>query len=143
VELDKQLSRVTDALMADDSGSTPLVFVRKARELETALAEARRDENGIEVELRKASQQHDPDVAEAWAHVVDGTLKLDYDTRMKCRKLVEDTFERIVIYQRSMQPNDADSAQKIDLLLIAKAGTRLLRIDRKTGAWVRGEEFTG
>ena len=144
VELEKQLSRVTDALMADDSGSTPLVFVRKARELETALAEAKRDENGIEVELRKASQQHDPDVADAWAQVVDGTLKLDYDTRMKCRKLVEDTFERIVIYQRSMQPNDADNAQKIDLLLIAKGGNpRLLRIDRKSGAWVRGEEFTG
>ncbi|MDP0977856.1 hypothetical protein, partial [Klebsiella pneumoniae] len=34
-DLERQLSRVTEALLAGDSdGATPLVFVRKARELE-------------------------------------------------------------------------------------------------------------
>lgn len=141
IELDRQLVRVTDALLADDSGSTPLAFVRKARELETAIAVKKSEENSIEVALRKSSQQHDPDVAAAWAALVDGTLALDYDTRMKCRQLVEDTFERIVVYMRSMSPTDAKTTKFIDMLLIAKGGTpRLIRVDRKTGTWVAGEE---
>jgi DNA invertase Pin-like site-specific DNA recombinase len=142
IETEKQLSRVTDALLADDSGSTPLVFIRKARELEKLIADLKVEENNIEVALRKSSQQQDPDMADAWAKLVEGTLNQDYETRMRCRQLVEDTFERIVIYQRSMSPDDATSAKKIDLLLIAKGGNpRLIRIDRKTGVWIRGEEL--
>ncbi|MFZ6686570.1 recombinase family protein [Undibacterium sp. SXout11W] len=142
IEAERQLSRVTEALLSDDSGSTPLVFVRKARELEKLIADLRIEENSIEVSLRKTSQRQDPDMADAWSKLVEGTLNQDYETRMRCRQLVEDTFERIVIYQRSMSPEDTSSAKKIDLLLIAKGGNpRLIRIDRKTGAWIRGEEF--
>ena len=143
LETEKQLNRVTEALLADESGSTPLVFVRKARELEKLIADLKTEENNIEVALRKSSQQQDPDMAEAWAKLVEGTLNQDYETRMKCRQLVEDTFERIVIYQRSMSPEDTSSAKWVDLLLIAKGGNpRLIRIDRKTGVWIKGEEFS-
>lgn len=141
IELERQLERVTDALLADDSGSTPLVFVRKARELESAIAQKKNEQNTTEVALRQSSQQHDPNVAAAWAALVEGTLALDYDTRMQCRKLVEDTFERIVIYMRSMTPTEEKTAKFIDILLIAKGGTpRLIRVDRKSGAWITGEE---
>lgn len=140
VDLERQLARVTEALLADDEGATPLVFVRKAREIEAAIAQARSEENRLEVEIRRASQHLMPDVAHAWAELVDGTLALDYDSRMRARQLVEDTFERIVIYQRGMTPNEADN-RPIDLLLIAKGGRpRVLRINRRTGAWVAGEE---
>ncbi|WP_340638439.1 recombinase family protein [Noviherbaspirillum cavernae] len=140
VDLERQLARVTEALLADEGGATPLVFVRKARELEGAIAQTRSEENRIEVEVRRASQRHMPDVAQAWAELVDGTLALDYDSRMRARQLVEDTFERIVIYQRGMTPGDTD-VRPIDLLLIAKGGRpRALRINRRTGAWIAGEE---
>jgi hypothetical protein len=141
VEMDRQLGRVTEALLAADDGSVPIVFVRKARELEMGIAEAKSQENNIEVELRKNSSRMNPDQADAWAALVDGTLSLDYDTRMRTRQLVQDTFERIVIYHSSTSPTD-NGNKKIDLLLIAKGGQpRLLRIDRKTGVWAAAEEM--
>ena len=58
-------------------------------------------------------------------------------------QLVADTFARLVIYQRGARPGESDG-RSIDLILIAKGGaTRLLRIDRKSGAWRAGEDLAG
>jgi hypothetical protein len=140
IEMEMQLERVTNALIAADGESTPIAFVRKARELETKISEAKAQESATDVELMRMSNRRTPALAEAWAEVVNGTLALDYDARMRARQLVADTFERIVLYHRGMTPSESDG-KSIDLLLIAKSGRpRLLRIDRRSGAWRAGEE---
>ena len=132
-DLDKQLTRVTAALLADDE-ATPLAFVRKAREIESKLAEARRDEASADAELSRTAHRNTPAIAEQWGALKSGALTLDYDSRIRVRQMVGDTFERIVIYHRGMDPTEG---KHVDLLLIAKGGaTRQLRIDRKTGTWV-------
>ena len=139
-DMERQLARVTEAMLADDAAA-PVVFVRKARELEAGIAEAKDQQNTIEVALRTQAARQTPDMADAWAAIVEGTLNLDYATRMQCRKLVQETFDRIVIYHKTTAPEDSDGT-KIDLLLIAKGGSpRALRINKKTGAWVAGEEI--
>jgi DNA invertase Pin-like site-specific DNA recombinase len=131
--LDKQLTRVTAALLADDE-ATPLAFVRKAREIESQIGEAKRDEALANADLSRASRRNTPAIAEQWGALKTGALMLDYDSRIRVRQMVGETFERIVIYHRGMDPEDG---KHVDLLLIAKGGaTRQLRIDRKTGAWV-------
>ncbi|WP_318654815.1 hypothetical protein [Pseudomonas aeruginosa] len=50
-EIERQLERVTDALLADDSGAAPLAFVRKARELEEDLERRRSAVRALEQEL--------------------------------------------------------------------------------------------
>lgn len=138
-EMERQLDRVTDALTAADEGSTPLAFVRKARELETSIANLKSRENAVSVEIMRASNRQTPAIAEAWSAVVNGSLSLDYDSRMRARQLVSDTFERIVVYHRGVTP-DSDG-KIIDILLMAKGGEpRLIRVNRKTGAWQVGEE---
>jgi len=132
-DLEKQLTRVTAALLADDE-ATPLAFVRKAREIESQLGEAKRDEALANAELSRASRRDTPAIAEQWGALKTSALMLDYDSRISIRQMVGETFERIVIYHRGMDP---DEGKHIDLLLIGMGGAiRQLRIDRKTGAWV-------
>lgn len=140
LELERKLARVTEALLADDGEATPLAFVRKARDLEAQIASAKSQEGVAEAELRRSGSHSTPALADAWAALVTGALALDYDARMRTRQLVAETFERIVIYHRGMMPGE-DAGNHIDLLLIPRGGNpRLLRIDRKTGTWVAGEE---
>lgn len=71
-----------------------------------------------------------------------GALALDYDARMQVRQLVAETFERIVIYHCGIMPETGNP--HIDLVLMAKGGTpRMLRIDRKSGAWMAQEYGAG
>ena len=67
-------------------------------------------------------------------------LALDYDARMQVRRLVADTFERIVIYPRGIEPASDGDVAPIDLVIVARGGAaRALRIDRKSGEWVAEE----
>lgn len=137
---ERQLEKLTEALMLDD-GPTPIVFVRKARELEQQLAGQRQAVADAEHELAAVASVSEPALAEAWAVLVDGVEALDSDARLKARQLVMDTFEKVVLYTKGV---DADSSKEMDLLLVPKGGApRLLRINRRTGEWRQGVEFSG
>jgi DNA invertase Pin-like site-specific DNA recombinase len=139
VDLGHQLDKVTAAMISDD-GPTPLAFVRKARELEAAVAAARQDEAIAEADLARASRSHLPAIADQWRQLKASALALDYDARMQVRQLVADTFDRIVIYHRGVEPASAGAPAPIDLLIVARRGAaRALRIDRKSGEWVAEE----
>ena len=141
-QLETQLSRVTDALLAADDGTTPLAFVRKARQLEESLQLIQNQISSAERELAAAGHSSDFGAAEVWAELVEQAQMLDYDARMKARKLVSETFEKIVVYHRSTAP-DSESNRFIDLLLIAKGGgTRMLRIERKSGRFSSSEDVS-
>lgn len=142
IEIERQLERVTAALLADD-GATPLIIVRKARELEEQLEGARLAERQAEAEVARAGARNAPAKAEAWKKLVKGTLSLDYDTRMQARQLVAETFERIVVYHLGVEPSGAPMAP-IDILLLAKGGTpRMLKIHRRSGELLEQEDGGG
>lgn len=138
-----QIERVMDAMLADDDGESPMVFRRRARALENQLEQLKSRERTLERELRQRRATPPPAVSEAWARLVAGVEALDPDARLQARQLVADTFERIVIYQRGIIPQPSRSwSGTIDLLLVARHGTtRILHIDRRTGAWRAGEEL--
>lgn len=139
-DLEAQVARVTDAMLSD-SDAAPLAFIRKARELETQLESEQETIETLEHELATTANNATPAVAEAWAALVQGVEELDYDARTQARQLVADTFSRIVIYRKGFELADTEDSS-IGLLLIAKHGnTRLLRIDRKTGAWKAAEDL--
>lgn len=136
--IEQQLERVGEALLAAEGGAAPLIFVRKARELEEQQADKRKEVAQLERELLAISNRDQPGLAEAWAQLASGVEALDFDARMKVRQLVRETFERIVVYHRGMQAVDRES-KVIDLLLVGRGGQpRLLRIDRKSGSWQVG-----
>ena len=139
-DTEQQLARVTDALLADDSGAAPLVFVRKARELEQQLAERQADLQQAERELASAATIQAPADAQRWAELAAGVEALDTEARDQVRQLVMDTFERIVVYMRGLEGGRANP--NIDVLLVSRAGQRrLLRINRRSGEWVTSEEM--
>ncbi len=138
--IEQQLDRVSEALLAAEDGVAPLVFVRKARELEARLAAKQKEVQQSERELAAVSNSHQPELAAAWARLCVGVDSLDFDSRMKARQLVAETFERIVIYHHGLNATSR-SGQFIDMLLVGKGGQpRLIRIDRKAGTWHRGTE---
>lgn len=141
-DLERQLNRITDALLAaEGDGAAPLSFVRRAREIEAELKTARQTEESAERALHGAMRADAPARADAWAALTEQVLALDYDARMKARKLIAETFERVIVYAKGTTPSKQRTA--IDILLISRGGVvRELRVLRKSGALVRGEEIT-
>lgn len=132
-----QLERITTALLSDDE-APPLAFVRKARELESAIAEARAEAEDVERELAQVARHDTPALSERWAALADAAASLDADARTHVRQLVADTFERLVIYHRGTQPDESDG-RSIDVMLFARGGGwKVLRVDRRGGAWSAG-----
>lgn len=140
-ELARQLERVTDALLADDSGAAPLAFIRRARELEQQQAAATAQARELEYELTASGARIQPAQAERWAELAELVEQDDYEAREQVRQLMLDTFERLVIYMRGIAQDDR-KGKTIDLLMVPKGGRpRLLRVDRRTGKWCAGEDF--
>src|SRR5574338_703337 len=141
-QAEAQLDRLTAALLADE-GAPPVAFARKARDPEAQIAALGAEAEATEREIALAARADTPALTEAWAALATGALALDEAARRALRQLVADTFARLVIYHRGARPDESDG-RSIDLILIAKGGaTRLLRIDRKSGAWRAGEDLAG
>lgn len=139
-ELGRQLERVTDALLADDSGAAPLAFIRRARELEQQQADAQSSVLMLERQLVVKVSPAEPARAERWAELAVRVQADDYTAREQVRQLVLDTFERLVIYMRGV-PLDPKS-KVIDMLMVPRHGVpRALRIDRRTGEWLASEDW--
>lgn len=139
-ELGRQLERVTDALLADNSGAAPLAFIRRARELEQQQADAQSSVLMLERQLVVRASPAEPARAERWAELAVRVQAGDYTAREQVRQLVLDTFERLVIYMRGV-PLDPKS-KVIDMLMVPRHGVpRALRIDRRTGEWLASEDW--
>lgn len=142
-ETERQVQRITEALLADDGGAAPLVFVRKARELEAELALRQASVGQLEREQAEQGLQQPPAGAELWRDLADQALAMDADARDQVRQLVLDTFRQITVYMRGVMP-DGRKGQRIDLLLISKTGQkRWLSVDRKSGEWIASGEMGG
>ena len=137
-----QLDQLANTMLQAGAESVPMIFVRKARELEQKLAEAERHKEAMERELVAISQAKSKNAHKEWQALAAGVEAQDASIRLKARQLVADTFERITVYHHGMRPSP-DSSERdyhIDVVLLAKGGTsRLLRIDR-AGHWVAGED---
>jgi len=137
-KIDAQIERLTNALLHDD-GAVPMAIMSKIRELETALDQSKREVTSAEAELANLTRKT-PATADAWASLVTGIAAQNYDARLKARELVADTFSRIVIYRRGVTPSESGE-QSLEMMLIPHGGQpRTLRIHRKTGDWIAGED---
>ncbi|MCP1289804.1 recombinase family protein [Chromobacterium sp. S0633] len=146
--LEAQLETITNALLEAGSSAAPRTFLKKASELEASLDKNRQQCATLEYELTQATQrQMQPAAAEQWAALVDGVKALDNTARLTAKKLVADTFERIIVYTNGIRPGNgrakSNKAPPIDIVLIPKGGApRTLRINRTTGQWLAGEDAT-
>ena len=140
-KITKQLGKITEALLDDDSGAAPIAFVRKARELETQQVIAEQKVVQLEYGLAAVSGTSQPAQAERWEELSELVCSDDYAAREKVRQLVMDTFERIVIYMRGLDP-DGRKGQFIDVQLLSRTGQhRLIQINRRSGEWVSSEDW--
>ena len=140
--IDGQLAKITDALLSADDGTVPMVFIRKARELEAELAKAKIEMQAAEREVVAVSQVATPAMADAWAALSNGVLTLNEEARLMARQLIQETFCQIVIYPRGFVPK-ADKTT-IGIMLIARGGSsRALEIDRVIGSCRSGQNFIG
>ena len=140
-KITKQLGKITEALLDDDSGAAPIAFVRKARELEAQQVVVEQQVVKLEYGLAAVSGTSQPAQAERWEELAKLVRADDYGAREKVRQLVMDTFERIVIYMRGLEP-DSRKGRLIDVQLLSRTGQhRLIQIDRRSGEWVSSEDW--
>lgn len=143
----RQIDRITEALTADDAPA-PAAFLRRARELEATLAEKQATVAALEHQQTSHSHAPTPAAAAAWAALREGVHELDYDSRVQARQLIADTFSRIAIYHRGIEPDPADTDSRrrtgnMGLLLVTHAGgSRLLHIERRTGKLLSSEDYS-
>ncbi|MBU9382122.1 recombinase family protein [Burkholderia gladioli] len=138
-DLERQINRVTDALLTDE-GQAPVALLKKMRDIEAELERKRRHCDALEHQKRAAAIAEAPAAADAWSALARGVEELDYDARMQARQLVADTFSRITVFQAGFYPANNDSL--IGLILIAKrGGTRLLHVDRRSGEWHSADDI--
>jgi DNA invertase Pin-like site-specific DNA recombinase len=156
-QYDKQIDKLTEALLQTDT--PPLALMRKQRELEGQRDVAEKKRIGIGAELRNKTQNPNSELLAEW-HSLAGQVKdLDTDTRTKVRTLVSKTFERIEVYIRGFSVESSGTlsnvaaltyeprlekinTEPLDLVLKFKSGeVRLLRINKKTGGWFGQLDF--
>ncbi|WFF83420.1 recombinase family protein [Delftia tsuruhatensis] len=141
-QISAQLDKLTDAMLASADEGTPAVFARRARQLEVELAAAQAKLQAAELDLAGAARMDISGADAAWRALAAGVEAQEIEPRLQARQLVADTFERIVVYARGVNPDPTASERdyKIDLVLIARGGiARLLTVDRN-GGWVAGEQ---
>jgi len=133
-DVERQLARVTEALLADDGGAAPLAFVRKARELEAELQRVQAEAEQLEREQAVQGLGHTPAAAEQWQQLAADSADIYGPAREQLRQLVLDTFSRIVVYMRGIVPEP--KSKTIAVMLVSRAGQRvMLEVDRRSGAW--------
>lgn len=129
---ERQLDKLTNAIM--ETNEPPATFIRKAKALEEQLAGMKVEEKALESECEATARHSIEGADEAWQDVVDGVTLQEFDARMRARQLVHDTFERIVVWWKGMDPETCPPGT-IDVLLVAKGGgARILRITND-GNW--------
>lgn len=139
-DLEQKLEKLADAMLAADDGAAPLVFIRKAREFEKQLAQAKSEAQSAERELASVSQASTPAMSEAWQALLNGVLTMDDEARLMARRLVGDTFERIAIFAKGWVP--LKPSKTICIALTAKGGgSRSVFINRETGEWMATEDW--
>lgn len=141
-EVERQLQRVTEALLADDQGAAPLAFVRKARELEAELKQLQAEAAQLEREQAVVGQVQTPAGAEFWRKLAVEAQDIRSPAREQLRQLVLDTFSRITVYARGLVPDP--KSKVIHLVLVSRAGQRIaLDVDRRSGDWKASRDRRG
>ncbi|HEY4528965.1 MAG TPA: recombinase family protein [Luteimonas sp.] len=147
-ELQARIDRLTDALA---EVGTSAALAKRLRETEDALDRANATVAAMEHDQRRASEPVSEATAAEWALVADGVNKLDADARIRARLLVGDTFSRITIFHRGLNPTEREVNESgnrlrtrkgtITVILTSKAGgRRILHIDRQSGEWQAMED---
>lgn len=129
-------------MLASADEGTPEVFARRARLLEIEWEAAQTRLQAAELELAGAARTDIAGADAACQALAAGVKAQEIEPRLQARQLVADTFERIVVYARGVNPipNLSERNYKIDLVLIARGGiARALSIDRN-GDWIAGEQ---
>jgi hypothetical protein len=132
-ENERQLKRIVDAMLATDA--PPAAFAERARRIEADIKEIQHAIKYDEAALLTEANTPTVQAAEKWASLIDAVKDEDIDARMTVRKLVVDTFEKIVLYRFGTVPPATRKAYAKDkeweILLVSRSGvTRQIRVSR-------------
>lgn len=127
-------------------------LTKKLRDAEDELQRQIEQVESLESDHRRSTAPPTTATAKEWKKITKGAISLDYEARKQARLLVADTFSKITIYHRGMNPagelkNASGNRLRsrkgvITVTLVSKTGvTRTLHIDRQTGDWKAMEDF--
>lgn len=137
--LEKQLDRLVEAMMSTDKPAA--AFAKRASEIEdqiAALKDAIRVDESVFIVASTSSPTHE--AAIKWRTLAADALGTggdngDYDARIKIRRLVAETFSKVVYYRYGVNAPAVrpmwERTKESELVLVSRSGvTRHLRFDR-------------
>lgn len=133
-----KLNKIIAATLEEEKIPKAMLQMANAIEEEiTALSKA-------EVTLLREIQLHSNDThaknEQSWREIANDVLNLNDEARMRCRKLIADTFSRITIFFQGIRYNE--SSKVIHVALTSKSGViRHITVLKKDGRWVSGFEL--
>lgn len=131
-----RLAEVQEQIESGDEGLSTLI--KAAAKLEKAQLDQQAKLAVLEREVL-VHQRAKPSTGDVWAALIDGVNRLDTDARVRARKLIADTFERIDVFMKGIH---ADERSVIRLRLTSKNGVvQELDIDRSTGERIDEDRF--
>jgi DNA invertase Pin-like site-specific DNA recombinase len=134
-DLTRMVQNTLDAALSDPSG-IPQAMITRMKEMEQQIAIAKTREQQLDAELMVIGKTGGKTTAAQWAEIKRDVLALDYDARLKFRRLLSETFETVQVFFKGTALNMPEHAL---IMLISKNGvSRLLTIDRKTGGMLEG-----
>jgi DNA invertase Pin-like site-specific DNA recombinase len=131
-DIEQQLNKLIDIMLA--SSEPPAQFVQRAKALEAEQDKHKQELEHAELELAALARAELTGVDQVWRDVAAGVEAQEYEPRVRARQLVADTFQKIVVYWKGLDPQAVEN-QPISVALVAKGGVvRTLDIDA-AGNW--------
>ncbi|HKR40082.1 MAG TPA: recombinase family protein [Paraburkholderia sp.] len=122
-----KLQAIKDEMLNGDG--MPSMFREVVRELEANRRTLTQAITKLERELSISSTSR-PAPAEEWTRLITGVTALDYDARMKARRLVQETFERIDVFAKGIECD----GKNMHVRVTSKRGVVMgFDLDRRTG----------
>ncbi len=135
--IERQIANITEAIA--EGGKMLRSLAAKLNELEDRRESLAADIMAMEREYAAISAAEHAADAGTWRALIAQSEALDFDARMHVRRLVSETFDRIVIYIDGvgrMAPG------YVDIELVSRQGVyRIIRVDRVSGEWEAGEQI--
>lgn len=124
--------RLVDAL-AEDGGEAPRAMLVRVRELEREADEADTEAARIERTLATLDAPQASDQPARWLALLAGIEALETDARMEARRMMQETFARVVLWHRGR----GEEGDVFDLELTLRGGGEMrMRFDRGSGGLV-------
>lgn len=140
-EIIRKTDRINKIIAASlEEEKIPKAMLQMATTIEDEIASLKKEEIALLREIQLQSSNTQAKSSRSWSEIANNVLNLNDEARMRCRKLIADTFSKITIFFQGIRYNE--TSKVIHVVLTSRTGVvRHITISKKDGRWVSGFDY--